>query len=138
MAVTFKMFPILANLSKSKLAEQDVEWFEGITPQHLIDLEGFSAQDQEAIAVVVNDAQARRDTALLDGDEVELLVNIAGGSSRGGVSWTSSAQPNTLAAHVTPGYCPKPLTPSSRRSYDAFRTDDSFRDRPAAADPTGS
>ena len=80
MAVTFKMFPILANLSKSKLGEQDVEWFEGITPQHLIDLEGFSAQDQEAIAVVVNDAQARRDTALVDGDQVELLVNIAGGS----------------------------------------------------------
>ncbi len=83
MTVTFKMFPILANLSKSKLGVQDVEWFEGITPQHLIDLEGFSAQDQEAIAVVVNDAQARRDTALVDGDRVELLVNIAGGSPRG-------------------------------------------------------
>ena len=79
MAVTFKMFPILANLSKSKLAEQDVDWFEGITSQHLIDQEGFSEQDQEAIAAVVNDAQARRDTALVDGDQVELLVNIAGG-----------------------------------------------------------
>ena len=79
MAVTFKMFPILANLSKSKLAEQKVDWFEGITPQYLIDLEGFSMQDQEAIAVVVNEAQAQRKTALADGDEVELLVNIAGG-----------------------------------------------------------
>ncbi len=79
MAVHFKMFPILANLSTSKAVDQDVEWFEGITPQHLIDQEGFSAQDQEAIAVVVNDAQAKKETVLADGDRVELLVNIAGG-----------------------------------------------------------
>ena len=82
MAITFKMFPILANLSKSKIVEQDVDWFEGMTAQYLIDLEAFSEQDQEAIAVVVNDAQAKRDTSLADGDRVELLVNIAGGCSR--------------------------------------------------------
>lgn len=79
MAVQFKMFPILANLSKSKATEQKIEWFEGLTPQYLIDEEGFPAQDQEAIAVVINDAQARKDTVLQDGDRLELLVNIAGG-----------------------------------------------------------
>ena len=79
MAVHFKMFPILANLSQSKQGEQDVDWFEGMTPQHLIDREGFPEQDQEAIAVVLNDAQARKDAVLADGDRVEFLVNIAGG-----------------------------------------------------------
>ena len=79
MAVHFKMFPILANLSTSKLTDQDVDWFEGITPQDLIDQEGFEGQDQEAIAVVVNDTQSKKDAVLADGDRVELLVNIAGG-----------------------------------------------------------
>lgn len=79
MTVHFKMFPILTNLSKTKVAEKEVEWFDGMTVQHLIDLEGFSEQDQEAIAAVVNAEQAKRTTALADGDKVELLVNIAGG-----------------------------------------------------------
>jgi len=82
MAVHFKMFPILTNLSKSKVAEKEVEWFDGMTVQHLIDLEGFSEQDQEAIAAVVNATQARRTTVLTDGESVELLVNIAGGCGR--------------------------------------------------------
>ena len=54
-----------------------------MTAQHLIDLEQFSEQDQEAIAVVVNDTQAKPHTTLADGDRVELLVNIAGGSLPG-------------------------------------------------------
>ena len=61
MAVHFRMFPILANLSTSKLTDQEIDWFEGITPQYLIDQEGFGAQDQEAIAVVVNDVQSKND-----------------------------------------------------------------------------
>ncbi len=51
-----------------------------MTVQDIIDVEELSAADAEAIAAVVNLAQAQPDTELQDGDAVEFLVNLQGGS----------------------------------------------------------
>ena len=83
MAVQVKFFMTLVPLSKSKQSNLTVDWFEGMTPQHILDAEEFSAQDQEAIAVVINSEQAQPDDLLNDGDDVDLLVNIQGGTDRG-------------------------------------------------------
>ncbi len=82
MAIRVKLFMTLVPLSRSKQSNLTVDWFEGITAQHILDAEEFSAQDQEAIAVVINSVQAQADDPLQDGDEVDLLVNIQGGSEQ--------------------------------------------------------
>ena len=47
-----------------------------------MDAEGFMGDDREAIAVVINGEQAFAEDSLGDGDRVELLVNLQGGSDR--------------------------------------------------------
>ena len=79
MAVQVKMFMTLVPLSKSKRGQYEVDFQPGLTPKDLLDAEEFSAEDQEAIAVVINSAQAQPDTPLNDGDRVDLLVNLQGG-----------------------------------------------------------
>ena len=80
MAISVKLFMTLIPLSKSKQSTLSVDWFEGITTQDILEAEAFSAQDQEAIAVVINSVQAHADDPLNDGDEVDLLVNLQGGA----------------------------------------------------------
>ncbi len=82
MAISVKLFMTLVPLSKSKQSSLSVDWFEGITTQHILAAEEFSKQDQEAIAVVINSVQAQPDDLLQDGDQVDLLVNLQGGSQR--------------------------------------------------------
>ncbi len=82
MAINVKLFMTLVPLSKSKQSSLSVDWFDGITAQHILEAEEFSQQDQEAIAVVINSVQAHADDPLNDGDEVDLLVNLQGGSAR--------------------------------------------------------
>ena len=81
MAINVKLFMTLVPLSKSKQSDLSVDWFEGITAQHILESEEFSDQDQEAIAVVINSVQAQPDDPLNDGDQVDLLVNLQGGSA---------------------------------------------------------
>ncbi len=81
MAINVKLFMTLVPLSKSKQSQLAIDWYEGITAQHILDDEAFSAQDQEAIAVVINSTQAQPDDPLNDGDHVDLLVNLQGGSA---------------------------------------------------------
>ena len=83
MSISVKLFMTLVPLSKSKQPQLSVDWFDGITAQHILEAEEFSTQDQEAIAVVINSVQAQPDDPLNDGDEVDLLVNLQGGSTRG-------------------------------------------------------
>lgn len=80
MAVQVKLFMTLVPLSKTKRPTFEVDWTDGLTVKDLLDAEGFSEQDQEAIAAVINDAQAQHSDALNDGDRVDLLVNMQGGS----------------------------------------------------------
>ena len=81
MSIQVKLFMTLVPLSKSKQGNLTVDYFDGITPQHILDAEAFSPQDQEAIAVVINNAQAQPTDLLHDGDTLDLLVNIQGGAA---------------------------------------------------------
>ena len=80
MAINVKLFMTLVPLSKSKKSNLSIDWFDGITAQHILESEEFSEQDQEAIAVVINSVHAQPDDPLNDGDQVDLLVNLQGGS----------------------------------------------------------
>ena len=80
MAVQVKLFMTLVPLSKTQRPTFEVDWTDGLTVKDLLDAEGFSEQDQEAIAAVINDTQAQHGDALNDGDRVDLLVNMQGGS----------------------------------------------------------
>lgn len=79
MAVQVKLFSTLVNASKTKQPQFEIDWRDGLTPQAIIDGEGFNERDQEALAVAVNGAQAEKDHVLADGDVVDVLVNLAGG-----------------------------------------------------------
>lgn len=79
MAVHVKLFMTLIPLSKTKRPTFEVSWSDGLTIKDLLDAEGFSAQDQEAIAAVINNVQAQHSDTLNDGDRVDLLVNLQGG-----------------------------------------------------------
>jgi len=91
MAINVKLFMTLVPLSRSKQSNLSVDWFDGITAQHILESEEFSEQDQEAIAVVINSVQAQVDDPLHDGDEVDLLVNLQGGSSPDGSRGATSS-----------------------------------------------
>lgn len=82
MAVQVKLFMTLVPLSKTKKPEFDVAWRDGLTAGDILDAEGFMGDDREAIAVVINGEQAFAEDSLGDGDRVELLVNLQGGSGR--------------------------------------------------------
>ena len=82
MAVQVKLFMTLVPLSKTKKPEFDVAWRDGLTVGDILDAEGFMGDDREAIAVVINGEQAFAEDSLGDGDRVELLVNLQGGSGR--------------------------------------------------------
>ena len=79
MAVQVKLFMTLIPLSKTKRPTFEIGWSDGLTIKDLLNAEGFSEQDQEAIAAVINNEQAQHDDVLNDGDRVDLLVNLQGG-----------------------------------------------------------
>jgi sulfur carrier protein ThiS len=74
------MFTTLVALSKTKQPSFDVDWREGMTVAEIVAAEGFSGQDAEAIAAIVNSEQSDFDRTLHDGDEVEFIVNLQGGA----------------------------------------------------------
>jgi len=77
-----KWFPTLVKRTRSKSAQTSVEWHEGLTPLQIFLAEGFSEIDAEAVMVIVNDAQVSRGDVLRDGDRLEFMVSIQGGSGR--------------------------------------------------------
>ena len=79
MAVQVKLFMTLIPLSKTTRPTFEIDWSDGLTIKDLLNAEGFSEQDQEAIAAVINNVQAQHDDVLNDGDRVDLLVNLQGG-----------------------------------------------------------
>lgn len=80
MPVHVKLFSTLVKLSRSQKPEFEIEHRSGMTVGDLVRAEGFRERDAEAIAAVVNEEQRDFETVLQDGDRVELLVNIQGGS----------------------------------------------------------
>lgn len=81
MAVQIRLFTTLVSLSKTKQPKFDLDWREGMTVADVVSAEGFSEQDAEAIAAVVNGEQADFERTLHDGDEVEFIVNLQGGAA---------------------------------------------------------
>ena len=79
--VHVRMFTTLVALSKTKQPKFDIDWRAGMTVGDIVAAEGFSEQDAEAIAAVVNREQSEFDRRLHDGDEVELIVNLQGGAA---------------------------------------------------------
>lgn len=79
MAVQVRWFATLVKRTKSKKPETAVEWRPGLTPFDVFAAEGFKEHDAEAVMVLINDAQAKQDTPLADGDRLEFVVSIQGG-----------------------------------------------------------
>jgi hypothetical protein len=80
MAVSVKFMPLLAKRVSSKRDAYTMPFTEGMQPADIIRAEGFAERDAEAIMVVINNVQAELDTALNDGDAVEFMIGIQGGS----------------------------------------------------------
>jgi sulfur carrier protein ThiS len=79
MAIQVKWFPTLIKRTKSKQAETQVAWSEGVSPHAIFLDEGFNDADAEAVLVLINDAQAEMTDTLKDGDRLEFMVSIQGG-----------------------------------------------------------
>lgn len=77
--IRVKLYNLLAERSLSGKEEYEVPFEPGMRPVDLIHREGFRGEEAAAIVVIVNDEQATRDTALADGDRVELMINMVGG-----------------------------------------------------------
>ena len=77
--IRVKLYGLLAERSLSGLEEYDLPWHEGLRPIDIIRREGFHAEEEEALVVLINDEQAARDDLLSDGDRVEFLIQMVGG-----------------------------------------------------------
>lgn len=77
--IRVKLYNLLAERSLSGRDLYEVPFEPGLRAVDLINREGFSGEEAEAIVVLVNDEQATRETALSDGDRVEFMINMVGG-----------------------------------------------------------
>ena len=77
--IQVKLYNLLAERSLSGKETYEVPFEPGMRPVDLIHREGFRGEEEEAIVVIVNDEQATRETALADGDRIELMINMVGG-----------------------------------------------------------
>ena len=81
MAVMLRMPDILAERSRSGQLRLTKPHREGLTARDVVTDEGFSAEEAEAILVMVNGVQADPSTPVRDGDTVELVIQMVGGSA---------------------------------------------------------
>ncbi len=79
--IQVKWFPTLAKRTKLKQERADIGWHDGLTPHEVFLGEGFKEADADAVMVIINDAQAEMRTQLKDGDRLEFMVSIQGGSA---------------------------------------------------------
>ncbi len=77
--IRVRLRALLAERALSGKEEYEVLFEEGLRPIDIMHREGFRGEEEEAIVVLVNDEQVARDTPLLDGDRVELMLSVAGG-----------------------------------------------------------
>ncbi len=82
MAVTLRMPDILAERSRSRQLRLMLPHRDGLTARDVVSDEGFSSEEAEAILVMVNGVQAEPSTPVHDGDTVELVIQMVGGSAR--------------------------------------------------------
>ena len=77
--IRVKLYNLLAERSLSGKEEYELPFEHGLRPVDIIRREGFRGEEEQAIVVLINDEQATRDSALSDGDRVELMINMVGG-----------------------------------------------------------
>lgn len=77
--IEVKMMPLLAKRAASRKERLSVDYRDGITPEAIVMGEGFSGPDLEPIVAIVNGTQVELQTPLKDGDNLELIIGIAGG-----------------------------------------------------------
>jgi molybdopterin converting factor small subunit len=78
--ILVRLYNLLAERSLSGKDQYELPFEEGLRPVDIIHREGFRGEEEEAIVVLINDEQATRETPLSDGDRVELMINMVGGS----------------------------------------------------------
>ncbi len=78
--IQVKWFPTLVKRTRSKQERTEVAWHPGLTPHEVFLGEGFTETDAEFVMAAINDAQADMQAELNDGDRLEFLVSIQGGS----------------------------------------------------------
>ncbi|MEE8422750.1 MAG: MoaD/ThiS family protein [Dehalococcoidia bacterium] len=81
MVLNVRMQDILAERSKSGALKLDMPYKPGMVAGDVVSREGFSGAEAEAIVVMVNSEQAKKETPLSDGDTVELVTQMVGGSA---------------------------------------------------------
>lgn len=79
--IKVKLYDLLQERSLSGKDEYEVPFAEGMTPLDLIRREGFSSEEAQAILAIVNDEQRPKETPLQDGDRVELVMAMVGGTA---------------------------------------------------------
>ena len=77
--IRVKMYNLLAERSISGEEEYEIAFEEGLRPVDIIHREGFRGAEEESIVVLINDEQATRQSALSDGDRLELMISMVGG-----------------------------------------------------------
>ena len=77
--IRVRLHNLLAERSLSGKEQYELPFAEGLRPVDIIRREGFRGEEEQAIVVLINDEQATRETALSDGDRVELMINMVGG-----------------------------------------------------------
>jgi sulfur carrier protein ThiS len=77
--IRVKLYNLLAERSLSGNEQYELPFEEGLRPVDIIRREGFRGEEEAAIVVLINDEQATRESALSDGDRVELMINMVGG-----------------------------------------------------------
>ena len=73
------MQDILAERSRSGALRLEMPFEPGMVAGDVVSREGFSGAEAEAIVVMVNSEQAKKETPLNDGDVVELVTQMVGG-----------------------------------------------------------
>ncbi len=79
MALSVRVQDILAERSLSGELKLNMTFEPGMVAGDVVTREGFSGAEAEAIVVMVNAAQATKETPLSDGDSVELVTQMVGG-----------------------------------------------------------
>ena len=80
MSLDVRMQDILAERSKSGRQRLRMPFEAGMVAADVLAREGFSGAEARSIVVMVNAAQAAADSALHDGDTVELVTQMVGGA----------------------------------------------------------
>lgn len=80
LSVEVRWFSTLVKRTRSHQPRTVVAWTAGLSPRAIFKDEGFDDVDADHVISVVNGQQVDMNTNLNDGDEVEFLVGISGGS----------------------------------------------------------